>query len=250
MMELTDQQIERFSRQIILPEIGGKGQVLLGRSGAVLFGGGLLGRAAALYLVAAGWGRLRIVTHDRRAGDSLRSDLKNLNPDAAVDLSGRPGGPPQPTASPPGKCDVVLESTGLPINLQRANAVALAARVPLVAARVRGATGWLSSFAGHRAGQPCAACAGALQAGGDRGDPIAGLFATECSGAAGEEVLEPSTAVLLGALQALECIGIRLGISANRLGTARRYEAGELRVLEQTVTKRPRCPACARSGGG
>lgn len=67
----TEEQITRYSRHIILPEIGGKGQRKLLNSSALLVGAGGLGCPAALYLAAAGVGRLGIVDFDR-------VDLSNL----------------------------------------------------------------------------------------------------------------------------------------------------------------------------
>ena len=70
-MELTEQQIERYSRQIILQEIGGTGQEKLLSSKVLIVGAGGLGAPAALYLAAAGVGTLGII-------DSDRVDLTNL----------------------------------------------------------------------------------------------------------------------------------------------------------------------------
>jgi len=70
-MMLTEQQIERYSRQIILKEVGGKGQEKLLNSRALIIGAGGLGSPAALYLAAAGVGTIGIAD-----GDVV--DLSNL----------------------------------------------------------------------------------------------------------------------------------------------------------------------------
>src|ERR1043166_7895533 len=70
-MELTDLQIQRYSRQIILSEVGGKGQMKLGKAKVLLIGAGGLGSPAGLYLAAAGVGTLGLVD-----GDVV--DLSNL----------------------------------------------------------------------------------------------------------------------------------------------------------------------------
>lgn len=67
----TEAQIERYSRNIILPEIGGRGQKRLMESSALIVGAGGLGSPAAMYLAAAGVGRLGLA-------DDERVDLSNL----------------------------------------------------------------------------------------------------------------------------------------------------------------------------
>ena len=70
-MSLRDDQIERYSRQILLPDVGGKGQEKILSAKVLVIGAGGLGSPAALYLAAAGVGRLGIV-------DSDKVELNNL----------------------------------------------------------------------------------------------------------------------------------------------------------------------------
>lgn len=70
-MNLTDSQIERYSRHIILKEIGGEGQKKILNTKVVIIGAGGLGSPTAYYLAAAGVGEIGIV-------DSDRADLSNL----------------------------------------------------------------------------------------------------------------------------------------------------------------------------
>ena len=70
-MSLTEQQIERYSRNIILEQVGGTGQEKLLSSRILIIGAGGLGSPAALYLAAAGIGTIGIVDVDK-------VDLANL----------------------------------------------------------------------------------------------------------------------------------------------------------------------------
>ena len=105
MTEFTDEQIERYSRHIMLPEVGGVGQIKMLEAKVLLIGAGGLGSPAAYYLAAAGIGNLGIVDFDRvdlsnlqrqiihsteRIGmlktESAKKTIEALNPDVKVTL--------------------------------------------------------------------------------------------------------------------------------------------------------------------
>ena len=105
MIEFTDEQIERYSRHIILPEVGGAGQQKMLEAKILLLGAGGLGSPAAYYLAAAGIGNLGIVDFDQvdlsnlqrqiihsteRIGmlktESAKKTIQALNPDVNVTL--------------------------------------------------------------------------------------------------------------------------------------------------------------------
>jgi len=78
---LSEGQIERYARHLILPELGGRGQRLLLDAQVALLGEGAAAEEAALFLAAAGVGRL---TLDGRLVTTLGARLRVLNPDTAV----------------------------------------------------------------------------------------------------------------------------------------------------------------------
>src|SRR5574341_1518559 len=102
-IRLTTEQIERYSRQIMVPDLGGKAQLRLRRAKVLVIGAGGLGSPAALYLAAAGIGTLGIadpdrvelsnlqrqILHstadlDRQKVESARAKLNDLNPDVEI----------------------------------------------------------------------------------------------------------------------------------------------------------------------
>ena len=102
-MGLREDQVERYSRQILLPDVGGKGQDKLLKGKVLIIGAGGLGSPCALYLAAAGIGKIGIVDSDKvelnnlqrqilhdtgRVGtakvESAKKTMNNLNPDVDV----------------------------------------------------------------------------------------------------------------------------------------------------------------------
>lgn len=77
----SEDQINRYSRHIILPEVGGKGQQKLLQSSALLVGAGGLGSPAGLYLAAAGVGRIGVVDDDRVDLSNLQRQIAHRTPD-------------------------------------------------------------------------------------------------------------------------------------------------------------------------
>ncbi len=102
-MDFTEEQIERYSRHIILPEVGGLGQIKIREASCFIVGAGGLGAPAAMYLAAAGIGKLGIIDDDQvdlsnlqrqvihhtkdvgvHKADSARDKVNLMNPDVEV----------------------------------------------------------------------------------------------------------------------------------------------------------------------
>ena len=78
-MNLREDQIERYSRQIILPNIGGKGQEKLLKAKVLIIGAGGLGSPAALYLASAGIGKIGIADSDKVELNNLQRQILHSN---------------------------------------------------------------------------------------------------------------------------------------------------------------------------
>lgn len=80
-MEFTDEQITRYSRHILLPEVGGKGQKKIAKSRMLIVGAGGLGSPAALYLAAAGAGTIGLIDSDVADLSNLQRQILHHTPD-------------------------------------------------------------------------------------------------------------------------------------------------------------------------
>lgn len=171
---LSDAQIDRYSRQIVLAEIGGRGQQRLLATQLRLAGRGPLLDAAARYLAGAGIGALHL-----DAGQAgLAAALRALNDDVTVGAGGTGDGLAIVAAD--------LAADELAAQARRASA----AGVPLIAAGRAGAGGWLLR------GPGCAACA--AHAAGRRAAEDAAPLAAVADG-------------VLGSLAALAAVTLALG---------------------------------------
>lgn len=80
-MKLSEEQIERYSRQILLPDVGGKGQEKLLKAKVLMIGAGGLGSPCALYLASAGIGKIGIVDSDKVELNNLQRQILHSRKD-------------------------------------------------------------------------------------------------------------------------------------------------------------------------
>jgi adenylyltransferase/sulfurtransferase len=223
-MDLNDARIERYSRQIILPQIGGRGQQRLLETTVSVVGDGPLAMTAAHYLTAAGVGRLELwaaTASGVGALDAVRPDLMAFNPDPTIQV--RLFDAETATVSPTA---VFLSGDATTTVLASVNQAALSQRVPLVAGSVSGGAK-LAVYAGHQPEWPCAQC--------DAEPPVYSEAMTSADARSG----------LIGSLMALEAIKLCLALPDAQIGSAVHFDAETLRISVRPIGKRADCRACA-----
>lgn len=249
-MNLSDDELERYARHIVLKEIGGGGQMRLKGARVAVIGAGGIGSPALQYLAAAGVGRLTVIDDDRvdlsnlqrqtlfatgdagaRKGDAAATALRRLNPHVAVIA--------QPIRIDTDNADdllaghdAILDGTdNFATRLAVADA-ALRLRIPLIAAAVGEFEGQLGVFRGWEADKPCYRCF----TGADPETP--GINCAE------QGVIGALTG-LMGSLAALEVIRVIVRFGEDSAGKLLIADTLALRFRTLTLPKDPGCPACA-----
>jgi adenylyltransferase/sulfurtransferase len=256
-MSLSDAQLDRYARHIVLREVGGAGQMRLLASHVLLIGAGGIGSPAIQYLAAAGVGRISVIDDDTVALSNLqrqtlygtdqvgtrkvvaaREAVARLNPDVRFDaietrITAANAAALLRELAP----DAILDgSDNFATRLAVADA-ALAARIPLVSAAVAEFEGQLGTFRGWEPGKPCYRCF----VGGDPERPEA-----TC---AEQGVLGALTGVM-GSLAALEAIRTCVPFGEDSAGKLLLVDALSLRFRSLALPKDPGCPACAGTQTG
>ncbi|MBF0623622.1 MAG: molybdopterin-synthase adenylyltransferase MoeB [Magnetococcales bacterium] len=248
---LTAERTERFSRQILLREVGGAGQARLLRATVGVVGAGGLGSPAALYLAAAGVGHLMLADADRvelsnlqrqilhttdRIGQpkvlSARAALQALDPHLRLTL--HQGRLDQDSAPDWVRaCDLIIDGSDNPATRYLLNRVCQQARKPLIYGSVVGFEGQMAPFPwGTGADFPCYRCLFPHPP-----DP------DQAPGCAAAGLLAPVAGVI-GSLQAVEALKILLDpqhASGGRLLLANLRD-GVFRTIR--FRRDPHCPDC------
>ena len=248
-MTLSDDELTRYARHIILREVGGDGQRRFGAAHVVVIGAGGIGSPAIQYLAAAGIGRLTIVDDDHvdlsnlqrqtiyTTGDigadkaaAAAAAAVRLNPHVAAEArSLRVDG--ANVAGLIADADVVLDGCdNFATRLLVADA-AYAARVPLVSAAIGQFDGQLSVFRGWEAEKPCYRCFV-----GDDPDR-AGVSCAE------DGVLGPMAGAL-GSLAALEVLRAVAPFGEDSAGKLLLIDTLALRFRTLSLPKDPGCRTC------
>jgi molybdopterin/thiamine biosynthesis adenylyltransferase/rhodanese-related sulfurtransferase len=247
---LTAEQRERYSRHLLLPEVGIDGQQKLLDAKVLLLGAGGLGSPAALYLAAAGVGTLGIVDNDEvdlsnlqrqvihssdRIGvpkvDSAEQTINALNPDVKVQKHALRLEASNIMEILPGY-DIVVDGLDNFPTRYLLNDASVRLGIPVVSAAILGFEGQLSVFKPYDG--PCYRCLFPV--------PPPAELAPSC-GANGVLGVLPGT---MGLLQATEVIKLILDEGEQLTGRLLMYDALAARVTEVKVRRDPDCPICSR----
>jgi molybdopterin/thiamine biosynthesis adenylyltransferase len=247
---MNDDDLLRYSRHLLLDDIGIEGQRRLLESHALVIGAGGLGSPVALYLGSAGVGTLTIVDDDV-------VDLTNLQRQIAHDLA-RIGTPKAQSAARSvaainpavrivalqeradaqrlrelaATADVVVDCSDNFGTRHAVNAACVAAARPLVAGAAIGFDGQLSVYDTRQPRSPCYACAF---------PPDASFADVACSTMG---VLAPLVGII-GSMQAAEALKLLAGMGTALIGRLLMLDARAMEWTELAVERDPRCPVCA-----
>ena len=246
---LSQAQQERYSRHLLIPEVGTEGQAKLLDSKVLLIGAGGLGSPAALYLAAAGVGTIGIVDFDvvdvsnlqrqilhttDRVGDkkveSAQKTINALNPDVEV-VGHEVALGPDNVAELISGYDVVLDGTDTFETRYTLNDAAVAAGIPVVHASVFRFEGQLTTFIPYEG--PCYRCLYPT--------PPPPELAPGCS-VAGVLGVVPG---IMGLLQANEVLKVLLGIGESLAGRLLLFDALDGTFTELKLKRDPECPICS-----
>jgi molybdopterin/thiamine biosynthesis adenylyltransferase len=245
--ELTDAEIERYSRQLVLPEWGAAAQLAVTEASVLVIGAGALGAPVALYLAGAGVGRIGILDDDAvelsnlhrqllhftpdvgvAKAESAAAKLRYLNPDIVIE--------PYQVHADAENAAALVEGQNLVVDCSDSfatryvvNAACCAARVPLVEAGVLGVSGLVMSIKPGRTA--CYRCA----------FPVEPHDAPRCADAG---VLGPAAGVI-GSLQALEALKLLTGVAPPIADGFLQVDLATAEFLRVRAGRRDECPDCA-----
>ena len=247
---MNDDQLLRYSRHILLDEVGIEGQRKLLAARVLVIGAGGLGSPAVLYLATAGVGSLTIVDHDR-------VDLTNLQRQIAHDLS-RVGQPKAESArrsvlaiNPEvntvalyeradaarldglvSQADVVLDCSDNFATRHAVNAACVAHARPLVSGAAIGFDAQIGVYDPRDPALPCYACVFPADAAfEERQCATLGVFAPLVG--------------IVGSMQAAEALKLLLGVGPTLAGRLQMLDARSMEWTELRVARDPACAVCA-----
>lgn len=250
-MNLTDEQLDRYARHIVLRDVGGRGQKKLLGTKVLIVGAGGLGSPMLLYLAAAGVGTLGIIDDDavdlsnlqrqiahetadidRAKVKSAQASIERLNPDIKVI-------PYQTRLNSDNAQDVLAEYDLVADGTDNfetrflLNDICFFMRKPLVSGAMLQFEGQISTFKAYEAGDnPCYRCVFPV--------PPPPEIAQTC----GEAGVLGALAGVIGSIQAIEIIKEVLGIGDSLSGRLLLYDALSTEFRKIKISRDPACALC------
>ena len=250
---MNDEQLLRYSRHILLPEIGIEGQEKLLAARALVIGAGGLGSPVALYLASAGVGNITLCDNEdvdltnlqrqivhrtdsvgRKKVDSARSTLAAINPEVRVHgLPERVEGARLEALAR--EADVVIDGSDNFATRHAVNRACVREKKPLVSGAAVRFDGQVAVFDLRAPDAPCYACL--FPESGESEDvrcAVMGVFA-------------PLTGIV-GSIQAAEALKLLAGTGETLAGRLLLLDAHAMQVRTITLKKDPACAACSAAG--
>ena len=248
-MQLSNEEIRRYSRHLILPEVGMAGQKKICSTSVLCIGAGGLGSPIAMYLAAAGIGKLGLVDFDtvdfsnlqrqllhgtgdvgRLKGESARDTIKRLNPNVEVTLhSTRLTSENAMEILRP--YDIVVDGTDNFPTRYLTNDACVLLKKPNVYGSIFRFEGQASVFAPHLGG-PCYRCL--------YPEPPPPGMVPSCAEGGVLGVLPG----IIGCIQATEILKLALGRGTSLIGRLMLFHALEMKFREVKLRRDPKCPLC------
>ena len=253
MTELTDHQLDRYARHIVLRDVGGAGQQKLLRGHVMLIGAGGIGCPAIQYLAAAGVGTISVIDDDVVALSNLQRQVlysaeqigtlkveaaqiavTGLNPDIKFNaIAKRLTAQSEVTLLD--DVDVVIDGSDNFATRLLVNDLCLAAKVPLVSAAIGQFHGQIGTFTGWLPDAPCYRCFV-----GDAFDP------DDCDDCSTQGVLGAMCG-MMGSFAAMEAIRVLTGFGEAQRGKLHIFDG--MKPAMRTITL-PKDEACGSCGSG
>jgi adenylyltransferase/sulfurtransferase len=251
-VRLSNEEITRYSRHLMMPEVTPEGQRRLKAARVLCIGAGGLGSPAALYLAAAGVGTIGIVDFDdvdlsnlqrqilhgtkdigRPKLESARDRLRDINPEIDIELH-ECRFSSENASRLVAQCDVVVDGSDNFPTRYLSNDVCVFARKPNVYGSVFRFEGQTTVFAPHLTG-PCYRCLFP--------EPPPPDTVPNCAEAGVLGVLPG----IIGMLQAIEAIKLIVGIGEPLIGRLLHFDALKVKFRELNLRRDRECPVCGEN---
>ncbi|RYD73449.1 MAG: molybdopterin-synthase adenylyltransferase MoeB, partial [Verrucomicrobiaceae bacterium] len=251
-IEFSNDEIARYSRHLIMPEVTLEGQKRLKAASILCIGAGGLGSPIALYLAAAGIGRLGLVDGDtvdfsnlqrqilhgtkdvgRKKLNSARDSIREVNPNVQVDLYDAffTSENARQIAEP---YDIIIDGTDNFPTRYCSNDISVLLKKPNVYGSIFRFDGQCTVFAPHLGG-PCYRCMFPEP-------PPPGMVPSCAEG--GVLGVLPG---IIGVMQAIEAVKLIMGIGDPLIGRLVNFDALKMKFREFKLRRDPKCPICSEN---